>query len=258
MEVLTLLNEIKHGGIQVVFTVQEEIGLLGAKQIKKSWVNADLGFVLDGGAVDTLCLKAPTQYNLSAEIIGKSAHAGVHPEDGINAIKVASEAISKMKIGRIDHETTSNIGIISGGSATNIVPDKVIIKGEARSHNKQKLRAQVKHMERSLSKACYKRKAKLKINVDNMYNSFKLDENDLCVKIAKKALINMRIKPHLKATGGGSDANIFNELGIKTLIIGVGAHKVHTKNECIAINDLFAGAKLLLEIIKENYARKNH
>ena len=260
MEVLRCLREekIPHGDLQVIFTVQEELGLMGAKTIKRSWINADLGYVLDGGKVDTLLYKAPTQYNLTAEVIGRAAHAGVHPEDGINAIKVAAEAIAKMKMGRIDRETTANIGIIQGGHATNIVPDKVKIKGEARSHNKAKLRAQIKHMQKCLTQACIKNRAMVKIKVENMYNSFSLDEDELVIKIARKALTNIRIKPSMKLTGGGSDANIFNELGIDTLIIGVGAQKVHTTYERIAVEDLFLGARYLLEIIKEASARKNH
>jgi tripeptide aminopeptidase len=259
IEVLKTIKEekISHGDIQVVFTVQEEIGLLGAKAIKKNWLNADVGYVLDGGDVDALYNKAPTQYNMTAEVIGRAAHAGVHPEKGINAIKVASVAIAKMKLGRIDRETTANIGIIKGGSATNIVPDKVEIKGEARSHNIRKLKAQLKHMRRCLSQVCYKHKAQVKVNMDNVYNSFSLDKDEKVVKIAQRALLNIGIKPKIKLTGGGSDANIFNAMGIKTLIIGVGADRVHTKNERIAVDELYAGAKFLLEIIKEAHARKN-
>jgi len=260
IEVLKSLKEekISHGGIQVIFTVQEEIGLLGAQAIKKNWINADIGYVLDGGDVDTLYNKAPTQYNLTAEVIGRAAHAGVHPENGINAIKVASVAIAKMKLGRIDRETTANIGIIKGGTATNIVPDKVEIKGEARSHNIGKLRAQLKHMRKCLTQVCYKNKAQVKINIDNVYNSFSLDKDERVVKIAERSLLKIGIKPKIKLTGGGSDANIFNALGIPTLIIGVGADRVHTKNERIAVDELYSGAKFLLQIIKEASARKNH
>lgn len=259
IEVLCALKEdkMRHGDIQVIFTVQEEIGLLGSREIKKSRLNADLGYVLDGGDVDTLYYKAPTQYNLTGEVIGKAAHAGVHPENGINAIKVASEAIAAMKLGRIDRETTANIGIIKGGQATNIVPERVEIKGEVRSHNIKKLKAQLKHMQKCFSKACYKRKAHFKINVDNIYDSFSLGKDERVLKLAQRSLLNLNLKPKVKLTGGGSDANNFNELGIKTLIIGVGADRVHTKNERIAKEDLFLGAKFLLEIIKESCARKN-
>jgi len=259
MEVLEVLkkDKIPHGDLQVIFTVQEEIGLLGARGIRKNWLKADLGYVLDGGDVDTLIYKAPTQYNLTAEIIGRAAHAGVHPEAGINAIQVASQAIAKMKLGRIDRETTANIGIIKGGVATNIIPEKVELKGEARSHSPRKLKSQVKHMQRCLAQACRKNRAFLKLNVDNVYDSFDLATNEKVVKLAEKALANLNIKPQLKATGGGSDANIFNALGLKTLIIGVGADRVHSKNERLPIEEFLCGAKFLLEIIRENCVRKN-
>ena len=259
LEVLQALKEekITHGDLQVIFTVQEEIGLLGARGIKKSWLQADLGYVLDGGDVDTLYYKAPTQYNLAAEVVGRAAHAGVHPEHGINAIQVAAEAVARMKLGRIDHETTANIGTIAGGTATNIVPEKVELKGEVRSHNRKKLKAQLKHMQRCLSRACFKNKARMRINVDNVYNSFSLDRDDKVLKLAQRALQNLKIKPRLKMTGGGSDANIFNELGIKSLIIGVGADRVHTKQERLPVDEFFNGAQFLLEIIKESGAGKN-
>ena len=260
MEVLNMLRKekIPHGDIQLIFTVQEETGLRGARLIKKGMLHADIGYVLDGGDVDTLYNRAPTQYNLTAEVIGRAAHAGIHPEEGINAIKVASEAIAKMRLGRIDQETTANIGIIKGGIATNIIPEKVEIKGEARSHNIRKLKAQIKNMRRQLAKACSRNRANLKMSIDCMYNAFSLDREDRVVGIAARALGALGIKPKIKRTGGGSDANIFNELGIKTLIVGVGADRVHTRNERIAVADLFCGAKLLLNIIRENSARKNH
>jgi len=258
IEVLQALKEIDHGDIQIIFTVQEETGLVGARAIRKSDIDADIGYVLDGGDVDSLYIKAPTQYKLHAEIIGKSTHAGLHPEKGINAIRVASEAIARMKLGRIDHETTANIGTIKGGIATNIIPERVEIKGEVRSHNIRKLKAQIKHMRKCLSRACSKNKASLKINVDCVYDAFSIDKDDRVIKIAAKALKDLGIKATLQRTGGGSDANVFNDLGLKSLIIGVGADRVHTKNERLSIDEFFTGAKFLLNIIKEAYARKNH
>lgn len=254
LEVLKALKEEKavYPNIQIIFTVQEEVGLLGARQIKKSKLKAKVGFVLDGGDIDTIYNAAPCQYNLYAEIFGRSAHAGVHPEDGVNAIKVASDAISKMKLGRIDFETTANIGIIEGGKATNIVPDRVLIKGEARSHNMKKLKNQVKHMKESLLSSCLKYKARLKIKFSKVYDSFLIKEEDDIVELTKKSLDNIGIKPKIAKTGGGSDANVFNELGIKTLIIGVGADKIHTNFENIKIKDLYDGARFLVKVVKNN------
>ncbi len=252
MELLKIIKEkpFPHPPIQVIFTVQEETGLKGSKNIRRNWIKAKSGYVLDGGDIDKIYYKAPSQYNLTAYIHGRSAHAGVHPECGINAIKVASEAVAKMKLGRIDFETTANIGIIEGGNATNIVPDKVFVKGEARSHNKAKLKAQLSNMQKALKKACKKHKARLELKIEKIYDSFSMSKNDVIIVKAKSALIRIGKRPILKLTGGGSDANNFNKMGIRTAIIGAGADHVHTSNERIAVSDLNLALKYLLEIIK--------
>lgn len=253
MEALTILAEkhLLHGDLLIVFTVQEEIGLFGAKSLNPKSLKADFGLTFDGGRVEEIIIKAPSQYNINVEVFGKAAHAGVHPEDGINAIQVASKAIAKIKLGRIDPETTANIGIIEGGIATNIVPEKVILKGEVRSHNKRKLKTQIKKIENRLTRTCSKHKARLKLRTELVYESFKVKEKEKMIVQARKVLKNMGLKPRTKQTGGGSDANIFNSFGIKTIILGVGAQKVHTPQERVAISDLELGTKLILGIINE-------
>ncbi|OGC15033.1 hypothetical protein A2246_03850 [candidate division WOR-1 bacterium RIFOXYA2_FULL_37_7] len=252
LEVLQAIREEKlsHSDIQVILTVQEEIGLFGSREIKKKDIKARSGFVLDGGEISNIHNQGPAQFNLTATIIGKPAHAGVHPEDGINAIKVASEAIAKMKLGRIDFETTANIGTIEGGTATNIIPEKVFLKGEARSRNPQKLKNQLKHMEKCLQKACLKYKAKLKLSITKTYNSFNIGKKDPLTKLAERALKRIGLTPKLVPTGGGSDANNFSKLGVKCLILGVGAHKIHGNDEYIKIKDLYDGARFILECLK--------
>ncbi|MFH1710042.1 MAG: M20/M25/M40 family metallo-hydrolase [bacterium] len=254
MEALKTLKERKlpHGDIDVLFTVAEEISLMGSKFVNRKFLKADFGYVLDGGDTDKIINKAPSQDSIKIKITGRAAHAGVHPEQGVNAIQVASAAISKMKIGRIDRETTSNIGIISGGVATNIVPETVIIKGEARSHDAKKLKRQIAHMKNVLHKACARYGAKLQCNIEPSYRAFEVPMGHEALILAKRAAKNIGLKPKIKATGGGSDANIFSSYGLPCLILGVGADNVHTKNENISVNDLAAGAHLLLNIIKES------
>lgn len=253
LEILRILKEkkIPHPPIRVIFTIAEEIGLLGAKALPERVFLADLGITLDGGDIDAIIYKAPSQYNLTATVFGRAAHAGIHPEEGINAIKVASIAISKMKLGRIDKETTSNIGVIKGGKATNIIPDEVELKGEARSHNFKKLKRQVEHMEKILLRTSSKYKARLKLKVEQIYRSFEIKKVEKVLKLAVSAVKRSGIKPVLKPTGGGSDANIFNAAGIPTVIMGVGADRVHTTSERIAIQDMFDGAEIVLNLIKE-------
>ncbi|MFA6430865.1 MAG: M20/M25/M40 family metallo-hydrolase [Candidatus Margulisiibacteriota bacterium] len=252
LEIIRSLKEqnIKHPPLQLIFTVAEEIGIYGARAIAKNKIKADFALVLDGGDIDSVIVKAPTQVNLTATIFGRAAHAGLHPEDGINAIKVASQAIVMMKQGRIDHETTSNIGIIKGGKATNIIPDEVEIKGEARSHDKMKLNAQVLHFKSCLQKACRKYKAKLKIKAHEVYKSFEINENSKVIKNIKKGMEASGIKPIFSSTGGGSDANIFNQIGVPSVILGVGADRVHTKRERLCIADFVRGTEMALNIVR--------
>lgn len=251
MEVLKTIKNKKlpHGDIDVLFTVAEEIGLTGSKYVNRKFLRAKFGYVLDGGDVDEVINKAPSQDSIEIKITGRAAHAGVHPEKGINAIKVASSAISKMKLGRIDHETTANIGLIKGGVATNIVPESVIIKGEARSHNIKKLKRQIFHMGKILRRECSRYGAKLSYRITPAYRAFEVPvkhEALTLLKIAaKKIKLNLKVRP----TGGGSDANIFASFGLPCLIIGVGGDSVHTKKENVSIDGMAKGAELVLNVI---------
>lgn len=252
LEILRVLKERKlaHPSLRIIFTVAEETGLFGAKALPENVLSADFGITLDGGDINEIIYKAPSQYNVTAAVLGKAAHAGVHPEEGINAIKIASTAISKMKLGRIDRETTANIGVIKGGRATNIIPEEVELKGEARSHDPGKLKRQIAHMKKALLQACSKNKAKLRIKTELVYRSFEIKKAEEVLKLAVSAVKKAGIKPILKQTGGGSDANIFNAAGVPTVIMGVGADRVHTTSERIAIQDMVKGAEIVLRILK--------
>ncbi|TEB06697.1 Carboxypeptidase G2 precursor [Pelotomaculum schinkii] len=257
LEVLRLVREqnIEHGGLEVVFTIWEEGGLFGSKNLDYSQLAATAGFVLDSdGPPGTIVTRAPWQDHIGATITGRSAHAGINPEQGINAIMVASQAIAGMKVGRIDEETTSNIGIISGGKATNIVPDSVTIQGEARSLVHAKLTAQTSHMCETLQKAAGKFGAKAKIVVDRQYDGFRLDEQSLPVRLASSAAKNLGLTASLKNTGGGSDANSYNSKGIPAVVLGIGMSKVHTTEEFISLADLSGNARYLLEIVRATQA----
>lgn len=253
LESLRVLQEqsIPHGGLQVVFTVGEEIGLKGAKALAYDRIQAPMGFVLDsGGPTGEIIIKAPTQYSMKATIKGKAAHAGIAPEEGINAIVVAARGIANMKVGRLDEETTSNIGLISGGVATNIVPEQVTIEGEARSIDPAKAKAQIDHMVEELQKAADQLGAKAEITVVKEYDSINLAPDSLPVRIALQAAEQIGIKPYLGKTGGGSDANVFNGQGIACANLGTGMSKVHTTEEFITEENLLNNARFVLEIIK--------
>ncbi|MCL6557746.1 MAG: M20/M25/M40 family metallo-hydrolase [Firmicutes bacterium] len=253
LEALRVLREgkITHGDIEVVFTIWEEGGLFGAKNLDYERITAKIGFILDSdGPPGTIITRAPSQDKIGATITGRAAHAGINPEDGINAIQVASHAISKMKLGRIDSETTSNIGIISGGKAINIVPDSVTIQGETRSLDAGKRKAQTEHICSAIRETAKEFGSRADVVTETIYPDFFLKKNSLPVKIAVEAAGNLGLIPRLEQTGGGSDANIFNSKGIETVVLGIGMKKVHTTEEYITVSDLVENARYLMEIVK--------
>lgn len=253
LEALRVLREdgIKHGDIQLVFTVGEEIGLLGSKTIDYSSINADYGIGLDGaGAVGNVTVKGPSQNTMDIVVMGRAAHAGVEPEKGISAIQMAADAISRMKLGRIDGETTANIGVINGGLATNIICERVEIRAEARSRDEKKLEIQTRHMRECFEQAALKFGGNIEFMVERVYSAFSIDDGEHIITVLKKAAVNAGVEIMLKATGGGSDINIMNGNGIKSVDLSVGMSEVHSVDEKIAVAYLVKSAEFLVEIIK--------
>ncbi len=253
MEALEVILEkdIPHGDIEVAFTIHEEGGLFGAKNLDYIKLKAKSAFVLDSSKEPgEIIIQGPAQNKINAKFIGKEAHAGVAPENGISAIQMLSEAISNMKLLRIDEVTTANIGIISGGHATNIVPKEAIFKAEARSLNDYKLREQTDHMIKCCEDAANKYGGQVEVEVINSYGAFKVDEEDEVVKKVKVACSNIGLNPKVTSSGGGSDTNVINANGITAVNLGIGERKPHTLEEHIYIKDLENVSKLALEIIK--------
>jgi len=244
-------NNIDHGPIEVVFSIYEEGGLFGAKNLEYNKLDSKMAFVLDsGGDPGQIIVKGPAQDKIDVKIIGRPAHAGVAPEEGISAISVAAHAISKMNLLRIDSETTANIGVIQGGEATNIVTPEVSIKAEARSLCNDKLDKQTQHMVKCFEDAAKEFGAKAEIQTERMYGAFTVDESDEIVSLVKSACESIEIKPFIDSTGGGSDTNILNGNGIKAVNLGIGERKPHTLEEHMHIKDLVDSARLVLQIIK--------
>ncbi|QXM06830.1 M20/M25/M40 family metallo-hydrolase [Crassaminicella indica] len=253
VEALKVIKEknIEHGPIEVVFSIYEEGGLFGAKNLDYTKIQSKRAFVLDsGGDPGQIIIKGPAQDKINAKIIGKPAHAGVCPEEGISAIQVAARAISSMNLLRIDEETTANVGVIQGGKVTNIVCPEVEIKAEARSLNNEKLDKQTAHMVKCLEEAAKEFKAEVEIDTKRMYSAFSIDEDDEIVNIVRKACENIGLKPFTQASGGGSDTNILNGHGIKAVNLGIGEKKPHTLEEHLKIEDLVNSARLVVEIIR--------
>lgn len=244
-------KDIPHGDIQLVFTVAEEGGLNGSKNLDTSYLRADFGYALDaGGSPGQIITAAPGENTIDVVVKGKTAHAGVAPEEGINAIMLAAKALAKLREGRIDGETTANVGIISGGTATNIVPDKVTLRCEARSRNTEKLESQTRHMVETFEKLVAEHGGRAEITVKQAYESFVLDDAASVVQLALKAAENRGFPSRLASTGGGSDANFFNTYGVPCAVLGIGMSKVHTTDEYIKEIDLYNAAAWVLAIIQ--------
>ena len=241
-----------HGNIEVVFTIAEEGGLLGSKYLDYSKIDSKLGFILDsGGDVGTVIVKGPSQMKIKANIKGIAAHAGVAPEKGVNAIQVAARAIDRMKLLRIDEETTANVGIIKGGTATNIVCDSVDVTFEARSLRMEKLEAQTNHMVDCIKTACSEYNVECDVETSLNYPSFIIEPTSTIAQITARACKSLGLEVEFKSTGGGSDTNIFNGQGIEAVTLAIGMNNVHTTSENISIESLEKTAALVLSIISE-------
>lgn len=245
-------QSIPHGQIQFVITAGEESGLMGARVMKPEVLDSDFGYALDSnGEVGSICIAAPTQARIEMKITGKSAHAGVNPEDGISAIQVASKAISNMKLGRIDKETTANIGSFEGGGATNVVCDFVLIRAEARSIVQEKVNRQIQHMREALETTAREFGAKGEFHSEVIYPAFSFTEHDEVVQVAQRAIRGLGLSTSTFHSGGGSDANVFNGLGIPTVNLAVGYQNIHTTEEKIKADDLVKVAEVVVALIQE-------
>ncbi|MEI7024639.1 M20/M25/M40 family metallo-hydrolase [Paenibacillus sp. y28] len=250
-------NKLPHGQVQFIITVGEEAGLHGAQSLDPKLLQAELGYALDSnGKVGEIAVAAPTQARIHIVFRGKSAHAGVNPEDGISAIQVASKAVSRMSLGRIDFETTANIGSFAGGGATNIVCDKVELHAEARSLVQEKLEKQIAAMKEACQLAAQEAGAGYSFDSDIIYPAFKYTEKDEVVQLAMKAIERIGRPSKTFHTGGGSDANVFNGMGVPTVNLAVGYEHIHTTKEQMPISELVKTAELVVAIVQETTGLK--
>lgn len=252
LEVLTVINEkeIPHGDLEIVFTSAEENGLFGAKNLDFTRLRSKHALVLDSsGGVGNIVIAAPTHHTYEMKITGKAAHAGIEPEKGISAIRVAARIISEVSDGRINAGTTANIGVIKGGTATNVVPKEVIIKGELRSQNTGDLEKTKQALFNTAETVAKQNGAQLEIAVREEYKAFRIDENDPFLRFLDEIYKKCGLEPVHTTTGGGSDANIFNQNGIMAINISTGMQKVHSTEEHIHIKDLYNGSVVVLSAI---------
>lgn len=261
IEVMRVLHEqqIPFRPVELLFTTCEEIGLLGAKHLDPGLLQARFGYCLDSDGTDRLIIGAPAANHLYVEILGRAAHAGLCPEKGISAIQIASQAIAGMKLGRLDQESTANLGVIQGGTASNIIPDQVLLKGEVRSHSAEKLARYTRELEENFKGAVEDFASKAKPGDDgrpacvfqavSQYPPMRLQLNDFVVRHASRCAAALDRKLELVVAGGGSDANIFNASQLQAAILGIGMENVHSVQEQISLTDLVQVAKLVAALI---------
>ncbi len=237
---------LPHRALQLVFTVQEEPGLLGVRHMDLSLIRGRWGVVLDGsGPIGGIVVEAPGQDQVKFTVRGRSAHSGIEPEKGVNAIACAADAISSIKIGRHDEATTSNIGLISGGTAVNIVPDSAVVEGEIRSLESSRLEQERDAMIGAFKSAARRHGCKIGIEVDRTFEQFRLPSDSNPVIYLSAALEECGFNPRLARSGGGSDANILNRAGFEMAVMQIGLANAHSKDEYILKEDLVAVARVI-------------
>ncbi len=247
-----LEHKIPHGEIVLLFSCAEEIGLKGADAIDLDALNLDFGFVLDTGPpVGTFVTRTATHDKIDIVVHGIPAHAGKDPEKGINAICVAADAINRIKVGRIGPETTSNLGIIEGGTAVNVVCPSVKIRGEARSTQISELDQVIHDMKSAFESASEDWGTTCDIDYKRHYGAYEIDPQEIVVLVATNAAKNLGLTGDLRTTLGGSDANIYNSKGVKSIVVATGMEKIHTHDEYVSRADLVKTTELVIELIKE-------
>jgi tripeptide aminopeptidase len=221
--------------IELVFTTCEEIGLRGAHAFDTMRLESDFGYVFDHASpIGELIMAAPTYYRVIADFLGRAAHSGLRPEDGRNAIAAAAQAIAAMKLGRIDEETTANVGLIEGGTATNVVAERCRVEAEVRSLDDAKASAGMREMVDTLTWAASATETDVDVSVEEQFRAYRIPADEPVVVAAEAALRDCRVNPVHKVTGGGSDANAFWAKGFRCLNIANGTEANHTPHERVS------------------------
>jgi tripeptide aminopeptidase len=247
LEGITALNEsgASRRALEVVITRGEEQGLVGSRNLDYALVTAREGFVFDGeGPVSKVTIAAPSQYSVEATIVGRAAHAGVEPEKGVPAIHIAAELILALPQGRLDSETTANVGMISGGTARNAVAERCSFRGEFRSRNQARLE-EVRRQFALATEAVQRRypEARIDVQLINLYEGYRVQEGEPLLAYTRDVLKRIGREPVLVESGGGTDANNFAKHGIRALVVGLGGEHFHTVRETLSIPNLVDAAR---------------
>ncbi len=256
LEILTLSmeNPGENRPLDLIFTIKEEQGALGSGFFNPAGIKAAAGFNLDGETPPyTVICKAPYKTRYRCVVNGKAAHAAVNPEDGINAVQIAGNIVSALPTGRLDEKSTANISKISGGGPTNVVPDNVIIEGEARSFEKETLYSLKNKIEQICNKESLKASGSAEVLWEDLYDGYSVDQKEMSSLLFTKACKAMGKEPVFLSSPGGGDSNQFNNKGMRNLVFGLGMHNIHSTDEYLVLNEYFEAVNLLKEIVfKQN------
>jgi tripeptide aminopeptidase len=247
----TLAEGRLHAGIELLFTPKEEVGLVGAYAFDHTRLQARLGYVYDQAApIGTVILGAPFSRSLEVTFHGRAAHSGMHPEDGRSAIAAAARAIAEMRLGRVDDISTANVGTITGGTATNIVPEWCTFVAEARSHDETRLADLIQEMQDAITFAAGVAECDVETKMRKSYRGYRFARNDRAVTLAAAALERCGYAVTYELSGGAADANVFNERGLQCVNLANGMTHIHTADEHISVADLEAMVEVTLALIE--------
>jgi tripeptide aminopeptidase len=246
-----LVENVPHAGLELLFTRQEEIGLLGAAAFDHTRLHAELGFVYDQeGAIGEIILGAPFAQGLEITFHGRASHAGMAPEEGRSAIQAAAKAIADFRLGRVDDVTTANVGLIRGGTAGNIVPDACSFVAEARSHDERKLGELVQEMLDACAFSASETECELQSELRKSYRGYRFAKSDDVVGLAADALGRCGHEVRYGLSGGAADANVFNERGLRCLNLTHGVYDFHSPDERITVTDLEAMVDVTVALVE--------
>lgn len=249
-------DSIDTGNLEFVLSPGEEIGLIGSSALDMSMIEASMGYVLDsGGSVGRVTIASPTLFMYDVSITGKAAHAGLEPEKGVSAVAILSDALKKIKMGRIDERTTANIGVIQGGEATNIVMDSLLVKGEVRAIDPAKADTLIAEMVAAFEEAASLHGGEVTIDIRKMATGFDVSDDEQVMTLLLSAGEQLGYEIIRETSGGGSDANVFNEKGKRVVNLSVGYEKIHTTEEYIPVEEMEKAVLLVIELAKNSPRR---
>lgn len=249
-------DSIDTGNLEFVLSPGEEIGLIGSSALDMSMIEASMGYVLDsGGSVGRVTIASPTLFMYDVSITGKAAHAGLEPEKGVSAVAILSDALKKIKMGRIDERTTANIGVIQGGEATNIVMDSLLVKGEVRAIDPAKADTLIAEMVAAFEESASLHGGEVTIDIRKMATGFDVSDDEQVMTLLLSAGEQLGYEIIRETSGGGSDANVFNEKGKRVVNLSVGYEKIHTTEEYIPVEEMEKAVLLVIELAKNSPRR---